>query len=90
MPIEFPASVEVLPVLAEGALDALNATDFERHDALIVQAAQSAVMQGAEVIALAQFSMARAESAVRTAVSQPVITTVGSAVRAMRLALERS
>lgn len=90
MPIEFPASVEVLPVFAEGAMDALNAADFERHDALIVQAAQSAVMQGAEVIALAQFSMARAESSMRAAVSQPVITTVGSAVRAMRLALARS
>jgi Asp/Glu/hydantoin racemase len=90
MPAEFPASVEVLPVLAEGALDALNAADLERHDELIVQAAQSAVMQGAEVIALAQFSMARAEPLMRAAVAQPVITTVGSAVRAMRLALGRS
>ena len=87
MPAEFPSGVEVLAVLADGALEALNAGDIARHDELIVQAARSAVSQGAEVIALAQFSMARAEPLVRVAVAQPVITTVGSAVRAMRLAL---
>lgn len=87
MPAEFPSSVEVLPVLAEGALDALNGGDPELHDELIVRAAQNAVAQGADVIALAQFSMARADMRVRGAVMQPVITTVGSAVRAMRLAL---
>lgn len=87
MPAEFPSSVEVLPVLAEGALDALNVGDLELHDELIMRAAQSAAAQGADVIALAQFSMARAEMLVRGAMTQPVITTVGSAVRAMRLAL---
>ena len=90
MPAEFPAQSELLPVLAEGALDALNAADMKRHDELIVQAARNAVAQGAQIIALAQFSMARAETLVREAVSLPVITTVGSAVRAMRLALGRS
>lgn len=90
MPAEFPSGVEVVPVLAEGALDALNAGDPERHDQLIVQAAQSAVAKGAGVIALAQFSMARAQPLVCGAVQQSVITTVGSAVRAMRLALGRS
>lgn len=87
MPTEFPASVELLPVLAEGALDALNGGDLELHDELIMRAAQSAAAQGADVIALAQFSMARAEMLVRGAMMQPVITTVGSAVRAMRLAM---
>lgn len=87
MPPEFPSSVEVLPVLAEGALKALNAGDLARHDQMIVRAAQAAAAQGADVIALAQFSMARAETVVRGAVTLPVITTVGSAVRAMRLAL---
>lgn len=87
MPAEFPSGVEVLPVLAEGALDALNTGDLKRHDELIAQAAQAAIAQGADVIALAQFSMARAEPLVRQSVSPPVITTVGSAVRAMRRAL---
>jgi Asp/Glu/hydantoin racemase len=90
MPAEFPSDVELLPVLAEGALDALNAADLEQHDELIARAALNAVAQGADVVALAQFSMARAEPVVRAAMMQPVITTVGSAIRAMRLALGRS
>jgi Asp/Glu/hydantoin racemase len=87
MPAEFPSDVEVLPVLAQGALDALNAGDVGAHDKLIAQAAQHAVTQGADVIALAQFSMARAEALVSASVARPVISTVGSAVRAMRIAL---
>jgi Asp/Glu/hydantoin racemase len=83
MPPEFPSDVEVVPMLATGALDALNAGNTAEHDALIVQAAQRAVEQGVDVVALAQFSMARAERLVRQAVSQPVLTTVGSAVQAM-------
>jgi Asp/Glu/hydantoin racemase len=90
MPAEFPSDVNIIPVLAEGALDALNAADVVRHDELIAQAAQSATELGADVIALAQFSMARAEALVCSRVTKPVITTVGSAVRAMRAALERS
>lgn len=90
MPPEFPDSVELLPVLAEGALDALNAGDTARHDALIVEAARRAAANGADVIALAQFSMARAAPMVRDAVAQPVLTTVDSAVRAMRRALTQS
>jgi Asp/Glu/hydantoin racemase len=87
MPAEFPSHSELLPMLAAGALDALDAGDPARHDALIVQAAQRAIAQGVEVIALAQFSMARAEPLVRQAVDIPVLTTVGSAVRAMHRAL---
>ena len=87
MPAEFPSDVHLLPILAEGALDALNAGELGRHDELILQAAQAAIAQGAEVIALAQFSMARAEPLMRKNVTLPVITTVGSAVRAMRRAL---
>lgn len=90
MPKEFPVGVEILPILADGALDALNAGNLDRHDTLIARAAQSAIEEGAEVIALAQFSMARAAPLVRTTITQPVVTTVGSAVRAMRRALERS
>jgi Asp/Glu/hydantoin racemase len=88
MPKEFPAGVAILPILADGALDALNTGDLDRHDALIARAAQSAIAQGAEVIALAQFSMARAAPLVSATIAQPVVTTVGSAVRAMRRAIE--
>lgn len=87
MPPEFPSHVELVPMLAEGALDALNTGDAVRHDALIVDAAIRATEHGVDAVALAQFSMARAEPLVRQAVAQPVLTTVGSAVQAMRRAL---
>ena len=84
MPPEFPAGTDLLSVLAEGAMQALNEGDTARHDALVVQAAQSLARQGCQVIALAQFSMARAQVAVQQAVGLPVLTTPGSAVRALR------
>ena len=85
MPPEFPSGIALEPALAEGALDALNAGDTERHDALI--AAQAAALQerGCTRIALAQFSMARARDACMQASGLPVLTTVDSAVRALRL-----
>ena len=89
MPAEFPAGVDVLPVLAEGALDALSLGDHALHDRLVVQAAQRAEAQGCDVVALAQFSLARAASAVEHALRVPVLTTVGSAVRLLRERVER-
>jgi aspartate/glutamate racemase len=85
MPPEFPSRIALEPVLAEGALDALNAGDTQRHDALI--AAQALVLRhrGCTRIALAQFSMARARTACEQASGLPVLTTVDSAVRALRL-----
>lgn len=65
-------------------LDALNQGDTEGHDARVVEAARWLQQQGCEVIALAQFSMARAEAAVRHALQLPVLTTPASAVRALR------
>ncbi|MDQ0569213.1 aspartate/glutamate racemase [Variovorax paradoxus] len=85
MPPEFPSGIALDAVLAEGALEALNAGDTERHDALI--AAQAAMLRerGCTRIALAQFSMARARAACEQASGLPVLTTVDSAVRALRL-----
>lgn len=84
MPPEFPAGTELDTALADGALDALNAGDTQRHDALI--AAQAALLRerGCTRIALAQFSMARARTACEAASGLPVLTTVDSAVRALR------
>jgi Asp/Glu/hydantoin racemase len=90
MPAEFPAVVEVVPILAGGALDALDRGDVGAHDALAVAAAQRAVAQGCDVVALAQFSLARAAPAVGRAVRVPVLTTVESAVRALRARVEPS
>ncbi|MDB5825118.1 MAG: arylsulfatase [Herminiimonas sp.] len=90
MPPEFPASTKVLPMLVEGALDALNRGDTETHDRLVVAAAQRLVDQGCTVIALAQFSLARTQEAVARQTGAKVLTTVESAVRALRARLSQS
>ena len=84
MPAEFPASVTVVPVLAEGALDALNRGDGAEHDRLAAEAARRAADDGCDAVALAHFSLGRAAPAVERAVRVPVLTTVGSAVRLLR------
>ncbi len=88
MPPEFPPEVELRTALADGALDALARGDAERHDALAVQAAKHLVEhEGCGAIALAQFSLARARPRVEAACGVPVLTTVDSAVRALRARL---
>lgn len=87
MPAEFPESVSVQTELADGALDALNAGDTARHDALAVAAARRLLDKGCDVIALAQFSLARAAPAVAAQVTVPVLTTVDSAVELLRARL---
>ena len=90
MPAEFPAGVQLECVLADGALAALNEGDAQRHDALIAQAAVEAARRGCGVIALAQFSMARAQARVAAETGLPVLTTVDSAVRALKRAVSPS
>jgi Asp/Glu/hydantoin racemase len=88
MPSEFPSHVDVLPMFANGALDALDRGDAALHDRLVAQAARRVVEQGADVVAIAQFSMARAAGEVERAVRVSVLTTVQSAVRALRSRLQ--
>jgi len=87
MPSEFPAHVSLEVALAEGALEALNRGDTARHDALVAEAAARLVDGGCRVIALAQFSLARARGAVESRCRVPVLTTPDSAVRALRARL---
>ena len=84
MPAEFPPGVNLVSRLAVGAMAALDRGDAAEHDARVVDAARWLQQRGCELIALAQFSMARAEAAVRQATDLPVLTTPGSAVRALR------
>ena len=84
MPPEFPANVSLELALAEGALDALNRGDVQRHDALIAATASALKARGCTRIALAQFSMARARDACAAATGLPVLTTVDSALRALK------
>lgn len=85
MPPEFPSSVDLRTCLADGAMQALDRGDGAAHDAAVTAAAQNLAAQGCRVIALAQFSMARARAAVQAALpSVTVLTTPDSAVHALR------
>ncbi|MDH1335288.1 aspartate/glutamate racemase family protein [Comamonas thiooxydans] len=87
MPPEFGPDADLVLALAEGALQAMNAGDLARHDALIAAQAARLRDEGCTRIALAQFSMARARAVCEQASDLPVLTTVDSAVRALRTAL---
>ena len=85
MPREFPASVEIVPKLAEGALAALDRGDRATHDRMVTEASKD--LRACDVIALAQFSMATAASMVAEATGRPVLTTPDSAVVKLKDAL---
>ena len=84
MPAEFPVDAVPYTELAEDALQALDEGDPQRHDAAVVAAAGRLRARGCELIALAQFSMARAAPAVSAAWSVPVLTPIDSALAALR------
>lgn len=65
-----------------GALDALHAGDAEAHDSLIAETAADCPQ--ADVILLAQFSMARARDAVSRRVDAKVLSSPESAVQALK------
>lgn len=85
MPPEFPPGVEVAPMLAEGALAALDAGDVAEHDRLALEAARR--LRDVEAIALGQFSLAHVAPAVAEATGLPVFSTPESAVRMLRARL---
>lgn len=84
MPPEFPPDLQPQCALAAGALQALQRGDAEAHDRLAADAAQRLADAGCTVIALAQFSLARARDLVAARTGLPVLTTVDSAVARLR------
>lgn len=84
MPAEFPPGTVLQRALAEGALAALDRGDAATHDRLAAEAARGLAERGCRIIALAQFSLARARDAVAAATGLPVLTTPDSAVRRLR------
>lgn len=66
-----------------GALEALSAGDGDAHDRLAAEAAARDLID-CDVIALAQFSLARAAPAVAAATGRPVLTTPDCAVDHLR------
>lgn len=87
MPAEFPRDLEVVPVLVEGALDALRAGDGDAHDRIVAETVARIDGATVDVVALAQFSLARAARAVERVVRVTVLATPSSAVRALRARL---
>jgi hypothetical protein len=82
---------ELVPAVATGALEVLQAGDGARHDALA--AAAVAALPPVDVIVIGQFSMARAAGAVRAALAaagrhEPVLTTPHMAAAKLRRLVE--
>ncbi len=84
MPPEFPAAHQPDCELIADAMTALNAGDTATHDALVVAAAKRLQARGVGIIALAQFSMARAAAAVTSTTGIAVLTTPDSAIRLLK------
>ena len=84
MPREFPAGTALECSLIDGALEALQRGDAETHDQLAADASVLLQDAGCQAIALAQFSLARAAPAIARRTGLPILTTVDSAVRALR------
>lgn len=70
-------------ILVEGARDALEQGDAERHNQLIVQAARE--HNDADTILLAHFSMAIAWEQVQSAVNCPVLSSPHAAVSKLKI-----
>lgn len=87
MPAEFPPGADLVLEHATQALAALDAGDPAAHDLAVLRAAQRLLAQHCDVIALAQFSLARAAPLLRRELAVDVLTTVESAVAALRTRL---
>ena len=74
--------LEIEGSYVSGALDALHAGDGRTHDSLIAEAAADCPQ--ADVVVLAQFSMARARDAVSRRVGSMVLSSPESAVLALK------
>ena len=85
MPSEFPKDVTLQTKLAAGALDALEKGLPDEHDKLAVSAAHDLV--GCDVIALAQFSLARTAPLIEASLRKPVLTPQDCAAAKMKMLL---
>lgn len=78
--------VQIESYLAEGAFDALQAGDADRHDRLLKQAVENAARE-CDVVVLAQASMARLVPQLEGAVTVPVLSSPSMGIAALREAL---
>jgi len=82
------AAPEIVSGIAEGALEALQSGDAERHDRLIIERAGR--MPPTDVLIIGQFSMARAAPRVASCRTEAVLTTPHAAVRKLRRLVEQT
>jgi Asp/Glu/hydantoin racemase len=85
MPREFPASLEIVPKLAEGAMAALDRGDRAEHDRLVTEASKD--LRDCDLIALAQYSLAPTAALVAEATGRPILTTPDSSVLKLKAML---
>ncbi|CAK4698656.1 hypothetical protein LEN26_013398 [Aphanomyces euteiches] len=79
--------LDILPVHATGALDALNHGDGDAHDAFVLSAVEKALAARSDIkiVALAQFSLERSQDVIlRRFPHLTVLSTPTSAVRAIQ------
>lgn len=76
------SSATIRSIYCDGALAAKRGGDEATHNRLIAETA--ATIEDADVILLAQFSMASAAADVRTRTNTPVLTSPESAIREMK------
>ena len=81
-------TISVVEGLAKGAFDALFAKQLEKHDELVMAAAERVASQ-ADVIVLAQGSMARLEEALAKRTGKPVLSSPRRGVVEVKETLER-
>ncbi|WP_426284010.1 aspartate/glutamate racemase family protein [Sphingomonas sp. NFX23] len=80
---EFNSAQTVVTCHCGGALEALQAGNGDEHDRIAAEAAITTLSE-CDVIALAQFSLARAAKKVAQATGKPVLTTPECAVLSLR------
>jgi Asp/Glu/hydantoin racemase len=81
-------TVSIVEGLAKGAYEALIATQPEKHDEMVTAAAEQVASQ-ADVIVLAQGSMARMEEALAKRTGKPVLSSPRRGVLEAKETLER-
>src|SRR5205823_4144887 len=77
----------ITTICVPDAMAALQRGDGAAHDALLAEAARRHDAQRFDALMLAQFSMARARDAVRSAYAGPVLTSPHSAVARLKARL---
>jgi len=78
----------IIPAVAEGALEALQAGDTDTHDRLAAEAALT--LPPVDVVVIGQFSMARVAPGIASLRGEPVLTTPHMAATKLKRLVEQA